>query len=212
MIFDLDGTLVDSCMQIGTAVNQARGEFGYLELSPKKISALIGLPINHFLSDLVLSDGEQSLVVIRFREILKGLIMEGNSTFPGVVGFLNETKQMGIKLAIATSKPTYLAKLVVANSEINGLFDVIQGTDNFPAKPDPTCIFKAMGRIDAKSAIMIGDRTEDMYAAKAALIQSVGIAQSFHDSKTLIEAGATLAFETFQDFASSKKLMPLLID
>ena len=92
------------------------------------------------------------------------------------------------------------------------MFDVIQGTDNFPAKPDPTCIFRAMGRINTKSAIMIGDRTEDIYAAKAALIQSVGIAQSFHDSKTLIEAGATLAFETFQDFASSKELMPLLID
>ena len=212
LIFDLDGTLVDSCVQIGSAVNKARTEFGHLELSPEKIKRLIGLPINHFLSDLEISESELTQIILRFREILEVMIVNSNLVFPGVSGFLQEAKSMGLKMAIATSKPTYLAELVVVNSQLVGLFDVIQGTEGFPPKPDPTCILRAMDRLDTNRAIMVGDRAEDIYAANAAKIDSIGIAQSFHEPKTLIEAGARLAFETFLDFANSKELMPLLID
>ena len=212
IIFDLDGTLVDSKIQIGTALNQARQRFNFSELSSQRIEELIGLPIDYFLEDLEISDEETNQLILEFRTILQLIINDGNPLFPGVIEFVSYHRSKGHSIGIATSKPTFLAESVISNSELNGLIDVIQGTDGFPAKPDPTSILKAMNRLDTDRAIMIGDRVEDIRAANAAGIMSVGIAQSFHDTSTLIKAGARLAVNSFIELSNSKELYDLLID
>ena len=209
-IFDLDGTLVDSTKQIGDSINFARIHFGYQELPMAAINELVGLPINHFLQDIGLSQVEE--VILKFREILKIEILRGNQVFPGVKEFLIKLRNLEYKLGIATSKPTYLAEMVIKNSSINDLFHVIQGTENFPAKPDPTCIQRAMAILKTKDAIMVGDRAEDIQAANAAGISSIGIAHSFHNKRALEEAGAMHAFDSFLDFINSVELTQLLID
>lgn len=212
IIFDLDGTLVDSKNQIRTALNQARRRFNFSELSSQRIEELIGLPIDHFLEDLEISDEETNQLIVEFRTILQLIINDGNPLFPGVIEFVSYHRSNGHSIGIATSKPTFLAESVISNSELNGLIDVIQGTDGFPAKPDPTSILKAMNRLDTDRAIMIGDRVEDIRAANAAGIVSVGIAQSFHDTSTFIKAGARLAVNSFIELSNSKELYDLLID
>ena len=211
-IFDLDGTLVDSTKQIGDSINFARNDFGYQELSMTAIKELVGLPINHFLKDIGLSQVEEEEVIFKFREILKIEILRGNKVFPGVKEFLIKLRNQECKLGIATSKPTYLAEMVIKHSSINHLFHVIQGPENFPAKPDPTCIQKAMAILETKDAIMVGDRTEDIQAANAAGIPSIGIAHSFHNKRALEEAGALHAFDSFLEFTNSVELTRLLID
>jgi phosphoglycolate phosphatase len=210
-IFDLDGTLVDSTKQIGGSINFARSQFGYKELPMAAIAELVGLPINHFLKDIGLSQIEEE-IISKFREILKSEILRGNDVFPGVKEFLIKLRNLEYRLGIATSKPTYLAEMVIKHSSINDLFHVIQGTDNFPAKPDPTCIQKAMAILKTKDAIMVGDRTEDIQAANAAGIPSIGIAHSFHDKRALEEAGAMHAFDSFLEFTNSVELTRPLID
>lgn len=211
-IFDLDGTLVDSVGQIGYSINRARNDFGYEDLPTEKIQGLVGLPIQNFLSDLPLDSREIDSLISCFREILKHEIERENIVFPGVELLLTELHKDGYKLAIATSKPTFLAKLVVRNSCLNELIDLIQGTDGFPAKPDPTCLFMAMEALGASKAIMVGDRVEDILAARAAGIDSIGIAHSFHDAQVLKSAGALHAFDSFLDFANSKEIGNLLLD
>jgi len=211
-IFDLDGTLVDSVDQIGFSINLARNDFGYKELPSEKIEELVGLPIQSFLSDLPLDNHKKDSLIIHFRKILEMEIIRENIIFPGVEQLLTGLRAKGLKLAIATSKPTYLARLVVKNSPLSALFDVIQGTDGFPAKPDPTCILMAMEELGTSNAIMVGDRVEDIIAAKAAGIDSIGIANSFHNSQALKSAGALHAFDSFSDFANSYESQNLLID
>jgi len=211
-IFDLDGTLVDSVGQIGYSINLSRKDFGYKELPSEKIEELVGLPIQSFLSDLPLDSFKIDTLIIHFRKILEMEINRENVLFPGVEQLLTSLRTKGLKLAIATSKPTYLAKLVVKNSPLSTLFDVIQGTDGFPAKPDPTCILMAMEELGTSNAVMVGDRVEDILAAKAAGIDSIGIAHSFHNSQDLKSAGALHAFDSFADFANSDKTQNLLID
>ena len=211
-LFDLDGTLVDSTKQIGSSINCARREFGLEDLSQDRISELVGLPISHFLRDNELSASEEQEIVLRFREALEEEILRENHVFPGVEDFLIKLKYQGLKTGIATSKPTYLAKLVIKNSPLKNLFDVIQGTEGFPAKPDPTCIQKAMTKLETNRAIMVGDRIEDIQAAIAAGINSIGIAHSFHNKATLEAAGAMHAFDTFLDFTHSEELLILLVD
>lgn len=211
LIFDLDGTLVKSETQIGMALNRARVEFGFRELEKGKVAELLGLPIVNFLHDLGVSPEIMSLIISRFREILKGLILEGNEIYEGVREFVNFVPTLGFKLAIATSKPTYLAEMVIQNSELSGMFDVIQGTDQFPAKPDPTCLILAMRRANSDRAIMVGDRIEDIEAANAVGIKSIGVAQSFHSVEALKLAGAELAFNDFTSMVRSPEVRRLLI-
>jgi phosphoglycolate phosphatase len=211
-IFDLDGTLVDSVGQIGYSINLARNDFGYKELPAERIEELVGLPIQSLFSDLPLDNDKIDSIIIHFRKILEMEVNRENTIFPGVEQLLTDLRSKGLKLAIATSKPTYLAKLVVKNSPLNNLFDVIRGTDGFPAKPNPTCILMAMEELGILNAIMVGDRVEDILAAKAAGIDSIGIAHSFHNSQTLKSAGALYAFDSFLDFANSDNTRNLLID
>lgn len=211
-IFDLDGTLVDSVGQIGYSINRARNDFGYKDLPSEKIMELVGLPIENFLSDLPIDKYEIDLLISSFREILKHEIERENIVFPGVELLLSELHKGGFKLAIATSKPTYLAELVVRNSCLYKFIDLIQGTDSFPAKPDPTCLLMVMESLGAWEAIMVGDRVEDILAARAAGIDSIGIANSFHNTQVLKFAGAVHVFDSFLDFANSKEIRNLLID
>jgi phosphoglycolate phosphatase len=210
-IFDLDGTLVDSVGQIGYSINLARNTFGYKELPSEKIMELVGLPIQEFLNDLSLDIHEIDSLISYFREILKREIESENILFPGVELLLSRLHKDGHQIGIATSKPTYLAELVVKNSCLNEFIDLTQGTDGFPAKPDPTCLLMVIESLGARDAIMVGDRVEDVLAARAAGIDSIGIANSFHDTQALKFAGALHVFDSFLDFVNSKEMRNLLI-
>ena len=67
LIFDLDGTLVDSVGQIGYTINLARNDFGYEDLPSEKIMELVGLPIQNFLYDLPLDNNEIDSLISYFR-------------------------------------------------------------------------------------------------------------------------------------------------
>ena len=202
-IFDLDGTLVDSVQQITNAINSARVEGGYSTLDGLLASSLIGLPATELVADLNLINSESEKLIIRFRELLLDAIQISNHVFPGVLDFLNESRERGILLGVATSKPDHIAQKVVENSELNGYFFHVQGTENFPGKPNPEVIKRVLEASGSNTAIMFGDRVEDIFAASAAGIGCVGIAQGPHSKEQLDAAGA---FRTYSDFNEANEI------
>lgn len=198
LIFDLDGTLVDSATQILTALNQACAEADLGHIPKDLFDQKLGLPISSIISHLELPSTQENNLISSFRTKLQDQIEKSNELFPGVEEFLQFAKDLGHPTAVATSKPTYLAKLVVRNSPLTHYIDFVQGTDNFPAKPEPDVILKCLEYFDSDIATMFGDRVEDMLSANAARIISVGIAQGFHSSFDLITAGAKFVFEDFR--------------
>lgn len=194
-IFDLDGTLVDSLKQIENALDSTRINFGYEATPNGQIFRKLGLPIGELLSDLDLSPKIQEDLIIGFRRELARQISISNQLYSGAKELMSLLRAQGFKIAIATSKPTYLAKMVVKNSTISLKIDFIQGTDNFPPKPDPEVIQRCVSALNSKNPIMLGDRTEDVLAAFAAGIPAIGIAQSAHTEEMLRESGALLTFE-----------------
>jgi phosphoglycolate phosphatase len=212
LIFDLDGTLVDSAPQIGKVINETRVDFGFVRLSNSQIHELIGLPIQHFLSDLGLSQRDQDRLIKTFREKLLIEIRNGNELFRGVKDFLVQARSLGFITGIATSKPTFLAQEVVIHSDLNGLIDDVQGTDNFPPKPNPEVLIRSIKKLNATKALMIGDRIEDICAANAAGIPSIGVSHSFHSNESLLEAGANLAISEFRLLKSHVNLIKRLLD
>jgi len=196
-IFDLDGTLVDSSSQIRLCINRALEDFGFKALSQEIIVSKLGLPINAFLIDLYLDTDLEKKVIALFRKYLEGEICKENILYPGVQEFLSLAKLNSKKIGIATSKPTYLSKLVIQNTSIHQYVDEIQGTDDFPAKPNPEVIIRCAKTLGAERAVMFGDRVEDIQAARSAGYLSIGISQTFHTKRELLEQGASLAFSNF---------------
>jgi phosphoglycolate phosphatase len=211
LIFDLDGTLVNSFEQITQSANKVRIELGFPGLSSSVAEKVIGLPAFKLFEDLMKFGVNANDLVPKFRETLKTEIKKGNSVYAGAISLLSACKQENIHTAIATSKPQRLAELVVEHSELIGLIDIVQGTDEFPPKPDPTVINKVLQTAD-DIGIMFGDRPEDMQAAKSAGIPAVGIAQSIFSQQMLMNAGASITFPTLSELYASKQSPLQLID
>jgi phosphoglycolate phosphatase len=200
-IFDLDGTLVDSVKQIAVNLNKARLDFGFPAQPLTFYQDLVGLPVSELLSDIELSEEDFTDLVKHFRSYLVRNIQQGqNLVFAGVLDTFKLFASMRVGLAVATSKPTKVAIEVVKYSPL-GEFDIyVQGTDDFPPKPDPEVILRVLSHFRATPSFMVGDRMEDIYAARAADIPAIGIASSAHSEANLMDAGATFTFKTFEGF------------
>ena len=207
LIFDLDGTLVDSNQQIAGSLNNARSDLGFSILPQEFYDENIGLPVDDLMGDLSLNEHQRGKLVTRFREYLTQEVRKGETrVFPGVQEVLESLTFMGIPIAIATNKPTNIAMEVVAHSELAQFEIFVQGVDGFPPKPNPEVIQRVLANFPNRAAIMIGDRSEDMAAAMAANIHSVGIAKGSHSAKLLVEHGASLVFASFDSLAKDWEL------
>lgn len=198
-IFDLDGTLVDSHRQIEIALNKARKEL-ILPLTPQNLVwRNLGKPVESLMSDLSINNELLIELIDLFRKNLNVLIMEENNIFPYAAELLKKLRSQHKKIALATGKSSKMAELVIKNSNLNGLFDFIQGTDNFAHKPDPTVIRLCLKNFKGLKAVMIGDRVVDIQAANNADIASIGIAQSADSLEMLMSIQPNQVFGTIQE-------------
>lgn len=202
-IFDLDGTLVDSHRQIEIALNKARKNL-MLPLAPQDhVWNNLGKPVESLISDLSINNELLLELIDLFRKNLNVLIMEGNNIFPYAAELLKKLRSQHKKIALATGKSSKMADLVIKNSNLNGLIDFIQGTDNFAHKPDPTVIKLCLKRFEGLNAVMVGDRAVDIAAAKNADIASIGIAQSADSIQVLKSIEANHIFNNIEEFYTS---------
>ncbi len=198
-VFDLDGTLLDTSASICETLIATLKELRLPILDERHIIASIGLPLKKILSPLKLSDLIEQKVIERFRELLLISIPSGVNMFPGVNQFVKDLDQRSVILGVATSKPTLLAKESMKFSPLNNFNFSILGSDGLLPKPNPDVILKMIAQHPlGTKAVMFGDRAEDMEAARAAGIQSVGIAQGAHSKDQLLMAGASLAYSNFE--------------
>jgi len=200
-IFDLDGTLVDSEEQIFDALSETLRESGHSPIVREMISSNIGIPIDQILKKIGIETSDHKSIIVRFREILSTKIERNVSLYLGVEDLIGTLIKNDKKIAIATSKPANLARKTIAHSKLSRFNIHIQGTDGFPPKPSPDILFRVMENLNEKSAIMIGDRTEDIMSALAAGIPSIGVAQSAHSEIELLECGAVAAYSTISEVA-----------
>ena len=211
VIFDLDGTLINSKNQIFEAMVLAREVLGMCDLNKEFIEQHLGLPVRQLIPEQDLNQDFVEDLILEFRKFLKIAILKHNEVFPGAIELIDVLRANGFHIGIATSKPQLQAELVVHNSPLNGLIDYIQGTDDFPPKPSPEVIKRVLEKFENSPAIMIGDRVEDLEAATASGIPSIGIAQSAHDEERLALSGASLTYANMREaFESSKSIMRII--
>lgn len=195
-IFDLDGTLIDSTADICEAMNLVRKNYGFNPLSLDEYAQLIGLPAITLLSDINVDYDFKVQLLREFRLTLRNLIQKRVTLFPGVFDLIQKLSLLQIRLGIATSKPTDMATFTISHSKLAKFVFIVQGTDDFEAKPNPEVILRCMKQMNGDQFVMFGDRVEDMQAARLAGIRAVGIAQTTHNQEQLKEAGANITFES----------------
>ena len=146
VVFDLDGTLVDSREDIARAVNQGILSVGGKALPGKDIIPHIGRPIVDTFMDLLpvelkhMAEG----AVDTFRQYFFQHCAETSRLYPGVSGCL-ETLQ-AVSRAVATTKMTFMAEKVLEEMGIAHHFDLVQGSDGIPHKPDPSVLSRVLAR------------------------------------------------------------------
>ena len=198
-IFDLDGTLVDSAGQIARAVNQTRKAWRLSAIPDLEVFKNVGLPADSLFSDLSLGTSDLRKIVMEFREYLSLEITKSNKVYDDALKFVKMIKRNGFFVAVATSKPTDLAEIVINNSEYHGLIDQVVGIGTHKPKPDPGMLQEILSGNGFYSGVMFGDRPEDITAALRSGISAVGVAQSIFSPQDLLLVGAKRAFKNFSE-------------
>ena len=198
VIFDLDGTLIDSRLEITYAVNHVREKYGLSKESIDKIEPLIGLSPERFF-DSVTIPVPLDEAVREFRLYLRNHLGSYSRPAEGshqLVSFLS-TRQ--IKCAIATTKPTDLATKAAIACDIR--VDFIQGTDGFEPKPDPEVVLRCLAKFsqDGSKALMVGDRSADIVAGRRAGCMTAGIRSDTTSNLNFESTRPDFVFDSLSD-------------
>jgi len=194
IVFDLDGTLVDSLPVMEFGINQMRRARGLSSLAPRDIAAMSGGPMHGFLRRVVAVDGS-SLASMAFRtdsqieseyaSYYQQACAEGLMTaYPGTDAMLGAIRDAGYGMAICTNKSRALALATIDAIGWQGLFHAgnVIGCDTLPrVKPDPMPIRWLMSRfnVDSKATWMVGDSQVDIELAQRSGVRGVAIAYGY---------------------------------
>lgn len=186
IIFDLDGTLIDSSRDITEAINYAIIPYGLSPLTTKDTIKLVGEGISRLieklLSNTVFHDNDdvRKVVMERFLEYYSSHLLDYTRDYPGVRKTLEELKNY--KKAIISNKREALSRRIIEGLGLDIFFDMIIGSDSTPEKkPSPLPILKVLNEFGLKpdEAIMVGDSNLDIEAGKAAGIKTVSVTYGY---------------------------------
>jgi phosphoglycolate phosphatase len=204
VIFDCDGTIVDSQHMIFEAMVTAFVQAGLP--SPKRIAVLsvVGLSLPLAVRRLLPHAGDAT--VMHVADLYKGRFHElrrkddgREPLYPGMREAIEAlAARDGYVLGIATGKSRRGVGDLIAREHLDGHFLTVQTADTHPSKPHPSMILTAMAEAGAAAAdtVMIGDTTFDMEMAQAAKVAAVGVGWGYHPSAALHEAGALAVVDT----------------
>lgn len=195
VIFDLDGTILNTLDDLANAGNHALSEFGYPTHDIQKYRYFVGNGMPK-LVERILPEGTSTeayeQVYERFCSYYAEHKYDKTRPYEGVKEMLTSLHENGIKLAVVTNKAHVFACEMV-KLYFGELFDGIFGSaERFPKKPDPYWTNEALKKIGVapENAVYVGDSSVDMLTAKAAGIFSCGALWGFRERDELLENGA----------------------
>ncbi|KJK50393.1 hydrolase [Lentzea aerocolonigenes] len=205
VIFDLDGTLVDTPRGIVTTFAAVFAQLGLPTVDSGSVRATIGLPLPVAFAK-VLGIPDDDPVVARcvefylstFREIV--LPKAPRLVFPGVADGLRSLREGGFLLAVATSKYLANAEALLVAAGLREEFSVVVGADQVSRpKPDPESGLLVLQRlgVSAANAVMVGDTTHDVLMAHGAGMSSIGVTYGVHSGEQLLSANPTWLVDSF---------------
>jgi phosphoglycolate phosphatase len=173
LVFDLDGTLVDSVPDLTNSLNEILREWGYAgTLSPAAVKPMVGDGVPTLVARAFASRGgstrEAAAALPRYVTIYEAMATQLTRPYPGVVETLAELRQRGYRCAVCTNKLQGATEVVLRDLGLAGLFDGVAGGDRYPVrKPDAGHLLGLVSELGASAGrtAMIGDSENDAAVA-----------------------------------------------
>jgi 2-phosphoglycolate phosphatase len=203
VLFDLDGTLVDSSEAITKAVEKALKSKG-LTCNRAKVARMIGLPLENIFGVLAPNLSEQEIwqLVHEYRKYYIAHHLENTTIHPSAQMVLTRLKAKGFKLGIVTGKYREPVMDVLSHFGISELFDVVvTGYEVMMHKPAPDIVLEAAKRLrtDPKQCVVVGDSPLDVQAGKRAGSFTIAVLSTAYTRKNVESAKPTIIIEKLQE-------------
>jgi phosphoglycolate phosphatase len=171
VIFDLDGTLIDSVPVIHAVSNAVLGDMGFEPLTLPTIRSFVGKGVPNLVRQLLITSGEDTDGPL-FSRVESALIaryetdVDGNVIYPGVIAALDQLADRGCKMAICTNKPFAPAEAALRHVGLWERFEVVLGGDSRPTrKPDPEMLHQCHRLLGGGAMLYVGDSEVDAETA-----------------------------------------------
>ena len=215
IMFDLDGTLVDSQSSIVASMSAAFRDAGLPAPAPEAVRRIVGLRLEVAIARLA-PEADPPLVdrlAAGYRQrfvALRGRPDYEETLFPGAREALEALNQPEVCLGIATGKNRRGLNLVLEHHGLSEHFVVLKTADDGPGKPHPGILESAMSEIGvaARKTVMVGDTTYDVEMACNAGVRAVGVSWGYHEPEELTAAGASRVIARFADLAPTLAALP----
>lgn len=207
LLFDLDGTLIDSAPEIQEALSHLLEERGLEPVSVDQVKMFIGdgsarlVERGYAANGITLDTAESKAATARYIEIYTDVKPDPATIFPGVRETLDSLRQAGHVLALCTNKPQAITKAILSDFGMAGLFGAVCGGDTLGTrKPSPEPLLWALDQLGQTPAngIMVGDNANDVAAARAAGVPVVAVSYGY-PRMPVAELKADLVIDRFAD-------------
>lgn len=193
VIFDLDGTLLDTLRDLGDSLNRMLEHFGYPTHPYERVREMVGNGAT-VLTLKAIPDGENNAraeeCIAYFRANYNDNANKKTMPYDGIIETLDYLRARGIYTAVVTNKP-HAAAISLCEKYFSGRLDAVIGDrEGVRRKPYPDSVFEVMEKLGTGRAVYVGDADTDIEVAKNAGIPSVSVTWGFRDKDFLVSHGA----------------------
>jgi len=203
LIFDWDGTLVDSIGRIVTAMQVAAQRAGRPERDAESVKGIIGLGLPEAILTLYPDMADEQVKAFRqhYADVYIDLDAEPSPLFAGVMEALQAFRAEGYHLAVATGKARRGLDRVLKAHGLEDFFDVTKAADETASKPDPLMLNQILAhcKVSPAEALMVGDASFDLLMARNAGIDSVAVGYGAQSMERLLAFEPCLAIHSFPE-------------
>lgn len=204
IVFDLDGTLLNTLEDLKDSVNYALERQGFPLRDLDEIRSFVGNGIRLLMERAVPKNTDGDTFEICFKDFCDyyKIHMEDKTVpYDGINNMLADIKKAGFKTAIVTNKADFAAQDLCKRMFGDNIDFVVGSSDDRPNKPAPDGVFYALEKLDSKieNTVFVGDADTDILTAKNAGLVSIGVLWGFRDREVIEKAGAEYIVESVND-------------
>ena len=194
VVFDIDGTLLDSATGIIAGFQHALRSVGFEPPDAATLRLDLGPPVGQIFTALGLPAADLQAAVLAYRTFYLAQGLQQSTPYDGVLDVLEELNAAGVVLATATAKRTEIARAIIEHHGLTHFFAVVNGVDEQHHTKTATLghTLRLLDRPDTRQVVMVGDRHSDITAAQNCDVLPIAVTWGYGSSDELRATGAEL--------------------